>query len=79
MTRLLEAFRPAAAVLAFAFAVAASHPGALAQSDAHVDKHLYNEAADAKQQIAEAEKTARAGHKHILLEFGGNCAATASC
>lgn len=36
------------------------------------DNRIYDESADAHQQIAQAEKQARAEHKHILLEFGGN-------
>ena len=43
-----------------------------AQSQIHPDKHLYDESADARQQIAAAERAARLAHKHILLEFGGN-------
>lgn len=35
-------------------------------------KHLYNETADAKADIAAAEVKARREHKRILLDFGGN-------
>ncbi len=36
------------------------------------NKHLYNENADAKADIAAAEGKARKEHKRILLDFGGN-------
>ncbi len=38
----------------------------------HVNKNLYSETADPAADIASAEKAARPGHKHILLDFGGN-------
>ena len=43
-----------------------------AQEPFHPNKHLYDEQAIPAQQIAAAQKTAAAQHKHILLEFGGN-------
>ena len=36
------------------------------------NKHLYNETADAKVDIAAAQAKARREHKRILLDFGGN-------
>ncbi len=36
------------------------------------NKHLYNESADAKADIAAAQAKARREHKRILLDFGGN-------
>ena len=36
------------------------------------NKHLYNETADAKADVAAAEVKARREHKRVLLDFGGN-------
>ena len=47
-------------------------PALTAQSVFHVNKDLYSETADPSADIAAAIKAARAGHKRILLEFGGN-------
>ncbi len=47
-------------------------PAVVAQSEFHVNRDLYSEAADPAADIAAAEKAARPTHKRILLEFGGN-------
>ena len=52
--------------------VVTTQQAAAAQSEFHVNRDLYSETADASSDIAAAIKTARAGHKRVLLEFGGN-------
>ena len=62
----------AAASIALLLTLAAPAPSLTAQDQPHPDKHLYDESADARQQIAAAERAAKPAHKRILLEFGGN-------
>ncbi len=64
--------RPVVAALALLLTLVPAAPRLTAQEQVHTDKHLYDESADARQQIAAAEKAARPAHKRILLEFGGN-------
>jgi len=40
---------------------------------------IYSATADAHSDIAQAISTAVKAHKRIILDFGGNCAATARC
>jgi thioredoxin-related protein len=50
--------------------LAAAIPAAHAQT--HDLEHIYNPAADAKTDIAAAEKLAAKENKHVLLQIGGN-------
>lgn len=43
-----------------------------AQSGFQVNKNLYSETANAREDIAAAQAVALHQHKHILLDFGGN-------
>jgi len=68
---LLRNFLTAATLVLFTLVIATPRT-AVAQSEFHVNRDLYSESADASADIAAAVKAARAGHKRILLEFGGN-------
>lgn len=67
-------FRAAAAMLAAAFAFGpALSARATAQSTVpFVKKHLYSETANPTADIAAALKEARAEHKRVILDFGGD-------
>lgn len=61
-----------AAVVLAALIIAPAPRAAAQMTPPRVNKHLYSANADAKADIAAALKKARAEHKRVILDFGGD-------
>jgi thiol:disulfide interchange protein len=72
LSKLRASLHPAAVVAVLAIAIAPIAQAAAQMTTPMVNKHLYSATADPTADIAAALKQARAEHKRIILDFGGD-------